>query len=52
MFAELRLKEALMLGFTRAVIPVHAAPIDLRSSAMEVLTVRNLQDAQPALFGS
>ena len=52
MFSEMRLKEALMLGFTRAVIPVHVAPIELRTNAMEILTVRNLQDAQPALFGA
>jgi len=49
MFSEMRLKEALMLGFTRAVTPVHSPP--LRSGAMEILPVRNIQEAQPALFG-
>ena len=48
-FSEMRLKEALMLGFTRAVTPVHSPP--LRSGAMEILPVRNIQEAQPALFG-
>jgi DNA repair protein RadA/Sms len=52
MFSEMRLKEALMLGFTRAVTPVHSTPLDLRSSSMEILTVRNIQEAQSALFGS
>ena len=51
MFSEMRLKEALMLGFTRAVIPVHSPPLDLRSGVMEILPVRNVQEAQPALFG-
>jgi DNA repair protein RadA/Sms len=52
MFSELRLKEALMLGFTRAVTPLPAAPSDLRSNAMEILPVRNIQEAQDALFGT
>ncbi|HTG75385.1 MAG TPA: DNA repair protein RadA [Terriglobia bacterium] len=51
MFSEMRLKEALMLGFTRAVTPLHSPPLNLRSGAMEILPVRNLQEAQPALFG-
>jgi DNA repair protein RadA/Sms len=49
MFAELRLKEALMLGFTRAVTPPHATPIEFRG--MEILQVRNVQEAQEALLG-
>lgn len=52
MFSELRLKEALMLGFTRAVTPLLAAPLDLRSHAMEILPVRNIQEAQEAFFGA
>jgi DNA repair protein RadA/Sms len=51
MFSELRLKEALMLGFSRAVTPLHTAPLAWSNSAMEVFPVRNLQEAQPALFG-
>lgn len=51
MFTELRLKEALMLGFTRAVTPLLTAPLELRKNSMEILPVRNIQDAQPALFG-
>jgi DNA repair protein RadA/Sms len=51
MFTELRLKEALMLGFTRAVTPLLTAPSELRNDAMEILPVRNIQEAQPALFG-
>jgi len=51
MFTDLRLKEALMLGFTRAVTPIQNAP-HLHSSAMEILQIRNLQEAQEALFGS
>ena len=51
MFAELRLKEALMLGFTRAVTPVHNGALELRNHTIEILTARNLQEAQPALFG-
>jgi DNA repair protein RadA/Sms len=51
MFTELRLKEALMLGFTRAVTPLLTAPLELRKNAMELLPVRNIQEAQPALFG-
>ena len=51
MFSEMRLKEALMLGFTRAVTPVHSQPLNL-PGAMEILPVRNLQEAQPALFGA
>ena len=51
MFTELRLKEALMLGFTRAVTPVHNGALELRNHTMEILTARNLQEAQPALFG-
>jgi DNA repair protein RadA/Sms len=52
MFSEMRLKEALMLGFTRAVTPIHTTPLDLRSNAVEVLSVRNIQEAQEALFGA
>jgi DNA repair protein RadA/Sms len=50
MFTELRLKEALMLGFTRAVTPLLTSPVDLRKNAMEILPVRNIQDAQGAIF--
>jgi len=52
MFSEMRLKEALVLGFTRAVTPIHATPLDFRSNAMEILPVRNIQEAQEALFGA
>jgi DNA repair protein RadA/Sms len=51
MFTELRLKEALMLGFTRAVTPLLTSPVDLRKNSMEILPVRNIQDAQAAIFG-
>jgi len=51
MFTELRLKEALMLGFTRAVTPVQTVPADQRAGAMEIFPVRNIQEAQPALLG-
>ena len=51
MFTELRLKEALMLGFTRAVTPLLSAPVDLRKNAMEILPVRNVQEAQSAILG-
>jgi DNA repair protein RadA/Sms len=52
MFSEMRLKEALMLGFTRAVTPIHATPLDLKANTMEILPVRNVQEAQAALFGA
>jgi DNA repair protein RadA/Sms len=48
MFSELRLKEALMLGFTRAVIPVNSLPADFRH--MEIVQVRNVKEAQDALL--
>lgn len=51
MFTEMRLKEALMLGFTRAVTPLLTTPVDLKKNSMEILSVRNIQEAQPALFG-
>ncbi len=51
MFTELRLKEALMLGFTRAVTPLLTSPSDQHRSPMEILPVRNIQEAQAALFG-
>jgi DNA repair protein RadA/Sms len=51
LFTELRLKEALMLGFTRAVTPVLSAPLELRREGVEIVAVRNLQEAQSALFG-
>jgi len=51
MFTELRLKEALMLGFTRAVTPMHNGTLEMRSTRVEIFPVRNLQEAQPALFG-
>lgn len=51
MFTELRLKEALMLGFTRAVTPIMTAPLEMKNNSMEILHVRNVQEAQPALFG-
>jgi DNA repair protein RadA/Sms len=52
MFAELRLKEATMLGFTRAVTPVSNGTVELRSGAIEVHQAKNLQEAQSALFES
>ena len=51
MFTDMRLKEALMLGFTRAVTPVPNAPLEVRNNVMEILPVRNLQEAQTALLG-
>jgi DNA repair protein RadA/Sms len=50
MFTDLRLKEALMLGFTRAVTPLHNGPY-LHRGDMEILQIRNIQEAQEALFG-
>jgi DNA repair protein RadA/Sms len=47
--ADLRLKEALMLGFRRAVTPVRTGT-DEPPGKIEVFQVRNLQDAQEALF--
>jgi DNA repair protein RadA/Sms len=51
MFTELRLKEALMLGFTRAVTPLLNSSLELGKNPMEILPVRNIQDAQTAIFG-
>jgi DNA repair protein RadA/Sms len=49
MFPEIRLKEAIMLGFLRCVIP--SQPInDLPDDGVEILRVKNLQDAQQSLF--
>jgi DNA repair protein RadA/Sms len=45
MFSELRLKEALMLGFRRAVVP----PSEL-NGGLEVVPVRNLQEAQTSFW--
>jgi DNA repair protein RadA/Sms len=50
LFAELRLKEARLLGFTRAVIPVQANPSEDLGAGLTILRVRNIQEAQPALF--
>src|SRR5213594_940842 len=49
MFAGLRLKEALTLGFTRGIVPSQSAASELHS-AMETLCVRDLREAQEALF--
>jgi DNA repair protein RadA/Sms len=48
MLPEIRLKEASMLGFTRAIIP--AQPITNPFSGMELRQVRNLQEGQESLF--
>lgn len=51
MFPEIRLKEAYLLGFKRAVMPAQAVSGDLPGS-METVQVRNLQESQPAFFGN
>jgi DNA repair protein RadA/Sms len=51
MFAELRLKEARMLGFTRAVVPIQSDPLSIDRNALEIVQVRNIQEAQEALLG-
>jgi DNA repair protein RadA/Sms len=50
MFPEIRLKEASMLGFHRGVIP-HQTVSETGVYGIELLCVRNLQEAQDALFG-
>jgi DNA repair protein RadA/Sms len=50
MFADTRLKEAHMLGFHRAVAPVQSIDGEL-AGALEVMSVRNIQEAREALFG-
>jgi DNA repair protein RadA/Sms len=50
MFGDLRLKEALMLGFYRAITPVQTIDAELKR-ALEVTPVRNIQEARVALFG-
>ena len=51
MFTALRLKEALMLGFSRAVTPSSSAS-EVPEGAIEVVPVRHLADARQALFES
>ena len=49
MFPEIRLKEAIMLGFERGIIP--AQPLaDLSGSGIKVFPVQHLQEAQQSLF--
>ena len=48
MFTEMRLKEALMLGFTRAVTPIQTPALEFRG--MEIRQARNVQEAQEALL--
>jgi DNA repair protein RadA/Sms len=48
-FPEIRLKEAALLGFQRAIVPFQAVSKELRPS-LEALAVRNLKDAQEAFF--
>src|SRR5262249_26601749 len=50
MFAGLRLKEALMLGFNRAVAPVQSIEAEL-DRGLDIRPVRNIQEAREALFG-
>src|SRR3989454_5340102 len=49
MFPEIRLKEAVTLGFTRGIVPSQSAAPALHS-AMETVRVRDLREAQEALF--
>jgi len=49
MFPEIRLKEASVLGFKRAVVPAQAIAEDLQA-VMEIVTVRDLRQAQDTLF--
>jgi DNA repair protein RadA/Sms len=49
MFPEIRLKEAIMLGFDRGIIP--SQPLsDVAGESIELLRVKNLQDAQQSFF--
>jgi DNA repair protein RadA/Sms len=47
--AELRLKEAAMLGFDRAIIPAHDEGVG-KNAAIRVLPVGNIQEASQILF--
>ena len=49
MFPEIRLKEAVTLGFRRGIVPSQSAAPALHS-AMETVRVRDLREAQDALF--
>src|SRR5213594_5229181 len=49
MFPEIRLKEAATLGFKRGIVPSQPATSELHS-AMETVHVRNLREAQEAMF--
>jgi DNA repair protein RadA/Sms len=49
MFTGLRLKEASMLGFKRAVIPERRGEENMES-AIEIVSVSSLSEARPALF--
>ncbi|PYS10907.1 MAG: DNA repair protein RadA [Acidobacteria bacterium] len=49
MFPEIRLKEAATLGFTRGIVPSQSVAPELHS-AMETVRVRDLREAQEALF--
>src|SRR5262249_53626632 len=48
MFPEIRLKEAAVLGFKRGIIPSQSVGGEL--NAMEILSVRDLRQAQETLF--
>jgi DNA repair protein RadA/Sms len=50
MFPDIRLKEASILGFKRAVIPLQPLP-ETPPSAIDTFSVRNLHQAHEALFG-
>jgi DNA repair protein RadA/Sms len=49
MFPEIRLREATMLGFERGIIPSQSSA-DLAMGNIELVRVKNLQDAQLAFF--
>jgi DNA repair protein RadA/Sms len=51
MFPEIRLKEAFVLGFKRAIVPAQAIAQELHSS-VEAVRVRDLRQAQECLFGA
>lgn len=49
MFPEIRLKEAIMLGFERSIVP--SQPVsDIAEGSIEIFRVKNLQEAQQTFF--
>jgi DNA repair protein RadA/Sms len=52
LFSGLRLKEAMMLGFRRAIMPDQPAASEKPSGELEVIPVRLISEAREALFES